>query len=100
MLQYVSVLVMVLAVLYFSPDNSPGVNRRAPVPVSTCSEKTPVNSKCASGNALVFYSGPSAHTVDLLNALQMLQIKATFFIETREYTDWAIVTQIVNYGHK
>ena len=100
MLKYISVLVLLFAVFYFTPESTDNaINRRAPVPLTQCKETTPLALKCKSGNAFVFFNGPSTHTVDILNVLQMLQIKATFFIETQPYTDWTIVKQAVSYGH-
>eukprot|EP00835_Amoeboradix_gromovi_P000721 NODE_26_length_35450_cov_0.398320.p31 type:complete len:103 gc:universal NODE_26_length_35450_cov_0.398320:27063-26755(-) len=96
MFRYLSIFVLIAAVFYFTPDHA--VERRAPI-VKMCVESTPVKSQCASGNALVFYNGPSAHTTDLLNTLTKLKINGTFIIETDSFTDWTVVNQIINYGH-
>eukprot|EP00835_Amoeboradix_gromovi_P000720 NODE_26_length_35450_cov_0.398320.p30 type:complete len:103 gc:universal NODE_26_length_35450_cov_0.398320:28294-27986(-) len=96
MFRYLSVFVLIAAVFYFTPDHA--VERRAPI-VNVCVESTPVKSQCASGNALVFYNGPSTHTTDLLNTLTMLKVTGTFIIESNAATDWTVVKQIINYGH-
>ena len=101
MLKYISVLVLIIAVFYISPENvsHSGLTTRAPVPVSTtCIEKTPITLNCKSGNAFVFYNGPSTHTLDLFNTLKMLQIKATFMIESQAFTNWTFVKKIVADG--
>ena len=98
MLRFLSIFVLIAAVFYFTPASDSSTSRRAPVPAA-CVESAAFSTKCKAGNAFVFYNGPSAHTVDLLNTLTMLKIKGTFIIESGPLTDWAAVKKAINYGH-
>ncbi len=98
MFQALSVLILIAAVCYFTPEHV--VDRRAPTSMpSSCSESVAAKAKCGKGNALVFYNGPSAHTVSLLAKLKMLGVKGTFIIDSNTQTDWTIVKRIVDEGN-